>query len=146
MNRSLAVIALTLVAVAGVALAADDPIGQRRKIMQDNLRTETKLNNLVLGKYFPDKAAALMQKLRANMTAFVELFPEGSEAGGGTHARPEIWADRVGFVALAQAFIDSTKAAETTAAGGQDAFAAAWQTVAPLCEQCHTAYTTGFGM
>ena len=42
-----------IVLTASLALAADDPVAQRRKLMQDNGRIENKINNLVLGKYLP---------------------------------------------------------------------------------------------
>lgn len=132
-----------IVLTASLALAADDPVAQRRKLMQDNGRIENKINNLVLGKYLPGQAINLMQKLQANMTTFVELFPAGSETGGGTRALPAIWTDGAAFTALAQDFIDQAKAAEAAATQGQDAFNAAWQNVAPLCTSCHTAYRSG---
>lgn len=132
-----------IVLTASLALAADDPVAQRRKLMQDNGRIENKINNLVLGKYLPGQAINLMQKLQANMTTFVELFPAGSETGGGTRALPAIWTDGAAFTALAQDFIDKAKAAEAAATQGQDAFNAAWQNVAPLCTSCHTAYRSG---
>ena len=144
--RTQTVVTLMLVGAvvtASLALAVDDPIAQRRKLMQDNGRIENKINSLVLGKYFPDKAIDLMQKLQANMTMFVDLFPAGSETGGGTRALPAIWTDRAAFTALAQDFIDKAKAAEAAATQGQDAFGAAWQNVAPLCTSCHTAYRSG---
>lgn len=144
--RTQTVVTLMLAGVvltASLALAADDPIAQRRRLMQDNGRIENKINSLVLGKYFPDKAIDLMEKLQANMTMFVDLFPAGSETGEGTRALPAIWTDGAAFTALAQNFIDKAKAAEAAATQGQDQFGAAWQNVAPLCTSCHTAYRSG---
>lgn len=132
-----AVSLVTCLALVGVALAADDPIAQRRKLMQDNGRQESKANQLILGKYFPDKAVALLQKIEKNLTGFEALFPPGSETGGETHALPALWENKAEFDALVLTVIESAKAAEAAAPQGQEVFALAWQEVAEGCHGCH---------
>jgi len=139
-------LACSLIATIGVALAADDPILQRKKIMQDNGRTESKVLQLVLGKYFPDKAAALMQRLQANMTLFPTLFSAGTDTGGGTNASPAVWSNMEDFKALAASFVESAAVAEAAALKGQDALNVAWQEVQARCPACHEIYSLGQGM
>jgi hypothetical protein len=53
----------TIVAVlltASFASGADDPIAQRRLIMSKMQRAEVTANNVILGKFFPEKAVAAM--------------------------------------------------------------------------------------
>lgn len=125
----------------GAAIGAGDPIAERRALMRDNQKQERSANNLILGKFLPEKAVAAMQKLQANMVAFVELFPEGSESGGETKADASIWENVEDFRALATRTAEHAKAAEAQVSAGQDAFALAWQVVAEDCTACHAKYT-----
>jgi cytochrome c556 len=135
------VVPVTLVAaVATAALAADDVIGERRAIMRTNLRTESKANQLIMGKYNAERAAEAMRKMADGMATFATLFPEGSETGGETKAGPDIWTDRENFEAQIAAFVETVKAAEAAAANGQDAFTLAWQPVVESCPACHAVY------
>jgi cytochrome c556 len=125
----------------GAALAAGDPVGERRALMRDNQKQERAANSVILGKFRPEKATAAMQKLQANMLAFVELFPEGSQGAAESKADPSIWTQMEDFRALAMGMIEDAKAAESAIANGQDAFGAAWQLVAEDCSGCHEKYT-----
>lgn len=135
---------LACLATVGVALAADDMVGQRRKLMQDNGRQESKANSLILGKYFPDKAAVAMEKIATNLSGFADLFPAGTElgslAGGETHALPIIWTDFEAFSTLAAEVAQDARAAAAAAPQGQEAFSLAWQTVSEGCHACHARY------
>ena len=135
------ILAVTAIVGVGAAVGANDPIAERRALMRDNQKQERSANNLILGKFLPEKATAAMQKLQANMAAFVELFPEGSDSGGETKAAPSIWANLGDFRALAARTVEHAKAAEAQIAAGQDAFTLAWQAVAEDCTACHVKYT-----
>ncbi len=139
-DKTSLVVALISLVTLSVATAADDPIAQRRLIMRENGRLENAANNVILGKYFPDKAVATMQKLQVNLTLFPTFFPEGSDQGN-TRAGPAIWTNMDDFRALAASLVTSAKAAEAAAADGQDAFAVAWQEVVQVCAACHDKYT-----
>jgi len=132
--------AVTAVAV-GTALAQGDPIAERRALMRDAHKQERTANNVILGKFLPEKAAAAMQKIQADMTAFVELFPVGSETGGETKADPSIWTNTEDFRAMALRTVAHAKDAEAAITNGQNAFASAWQVVAEDCTACHQKYT-----
>ena len=125
----------------GAALAQGDPIAERRALMRDAHKQERAANNIILGKFLPEKAAKAMQKIQADLTAFVELFPVGSETGGETKADPAIWQNMDDFRAIAARTVADAKTAEAAIANGQDAFAAAWQKVAEDCTACHDKYT-----
>ena len=137
----LAVVAVACVVALGTALAQGDPIAERRALMRDAHKQERTANNIILGKFLPEKGVAAMQKLQADLAAFVELFPVGSETGGETKADPAIWSNTDDFRAVAARTIEDAKAAEAAIANGQDAFAAAWQVVAEDCSACHETYT-----
>ncbi len=109
--------------------------------MRDIQKQERAANNIILGKFLPEKATAAMQKLQANMVAFVELFPGGSQGGEESKADPSIWTQMDDFRALAERTVEDAKLAEAAIANGQDAFAAAWQVVAEDCSSCHQKYT-----
>lgn len=140
LRKRIMIMALTGLVTLGVATAADDPIAQRRLIMRENGRLENAANNVILGKYFPEKAVATMQKLQVNLTVFPAFFPEGSDQGN-TRASPTIWTNMDDFRALAASLVANAKAAEAAAADGQDAFAVAWQEVVQVCAACHDKYT-----
>lgn len=127
-------------ATTATALAADDPIAERRKVMRDNYKVERAANSLILGKFNAEKAAAAMQRLEDNMALFITLFPEGSETGGESKASPLIWTERANFEAVAADLVAKAVEAKAAAAIGQDAFAVAWQAVAESCPACHTQY------
>jgi cytochrome c556 len=140
-----AVAAVALVAGVAVAVAQDDIIGQRRALMRDNAKQERTANNVILGKFLPEKAEAAMQKLEDNLALFITLFPDGTETGGETHADPAIWIDRAAFVALAADFIERAEAARLAVAEGQGAFSVAWQPVAEACAGCHGVFAPSAG-
>jgi cytochrome c556 len=69
------------------------------------------------------------------------LFPPGSDHGGDTAARPEIWTDRAGFGKAAADFAAAAeKLSEAAKSGDADAFAARWKATGATCGACHKAY------
>jgi len=109
--------------------------------MRDAHKQERTANNVILGKFLSEKATTAMQKLQADLIAFVELFPVGSETGGETKADPSIWSNLDDFRAIASRTVEHAKLAEAAVSLGQDAFASAWQVVAEDCTSCHQKYT-----
>ena len=75
-------------------------------------------------------------KLAAWAEVMPDYFPAGS--GAGTSAKPEIWADFVGFKDAAEAFHDAAQDLITVAAK-QDAAstAEALKAVGASCKACH---------
>ena len=69
------------------------------------------------------------------------LFPEGTQTGGNTKARPEIWSDRGGFETAASNM--ATQAGKLVAAaesGDKDAFKTQFAATGQACGACHRAY------
>ena len=108
--------------------------------MQKMQRAENAANNLILGKFLPEKAVTTMQTLKDQMSLAVTLFPVGSEGG---RALPEVWSMNDDFVALATQFIVDVDAAAAAIPAGQNAFTLAWQPVAAACPSCHSAFRSG---
>jgi cytochrome c556 len=142
MLRAAAMVLVIALASLGAAMAADDPILERRQIMQKMQRAENAANSVILGKYRSEKAIAATTTLHEEMQKFIALFPEGS-GEGNTRALPAVWENFEDFEARAAKFIADAKAAEAAAAVGQDAFTLAWQAVQADCQSCHEAYRAG---
>ena len=69
------------------------------------------------------------------------MFPPGTETGGGTHAKPEIWSNRADFDQRAQALQAAAAKLETAAqSGDKAAFAAQFKATAQVCGGCHKNY------
>ncbi len=69
------------------------------------------------------------------------LFPAGTETGGKTKAKPEIWSDRAGFEkAAANMNVAATKLSEVAKAGDVDGFAAQFKALTDTCGACHKQY------
>jgi cytochrome c556 len=132
-------VTLTGLMALGVVSAAEDPVAERRRIMEKNERVEAAVSQLILGKFLVKKVGVAMQTLEENMTVFATLFPQGSDKGE-TRASPAIWTNMEDFRALAAKTVEDAKAAEAAAAEGQDVFAGAWQAVARDCNLCHAKY------
>jgi cytochrome c556 len=73
--------------------------------------------------------------------AFVTLFPPGTETGGNTKAKPEIWSDRAGFLKAAQNHQTALQTLATAAdANDKPAFATAFRDMTATCGACHRGY------
>jgi len=69
------------------------------------------------------------------------LFPDGTQNGHNTKARPEIWSDRAGFEKAAQTFwMEADKLAALADANDKVGFAAQYTTTTQACGACHRAY------
>ena len=65
------------------------------------------------------------------------MFPKGSETGGETAAKPEIWDNKAEFESIAKDLQSATAKAAAAAAGGLDAFKVAFGGVGKNCKSCH---------
>lgn len=69
------------------------------------------------------------------------LFPDGSQQGHDTHARPEIWSDRPGFdKASADLVVEADKLVKAAQSGDKGAFAEQWKATGGTCGGCHRSY------
>ena len=84
MRVKVALVALAFgVGIAGMALAADDPIQARKAIMKNNAEAAKVAFGMAQGKvpYDATAAAAAMKTLQDDMVEFPTLFPAGSDTG-----------------------------------------------------------------
>lgn len=139
----LALSALTV--CAGVAHAADDPIGTRKALMQAMGAAAAPAGAMMKGEmpYSPVVAKASIATMVAVSKAMGDYFPEGSTSADST-AAPKIWEDAAGFKAAVDKFMADAGAAGT--ASGKDgpadleAFKAAIGPVMGNCKACHESY------
>jgi cytochrome c556 len=86
------------------------------------------------------KAAASMNTIAGMWTEFATLYPKGTETGGETTAAPKIWETFADFDAQGKKMAADAAKAATAAAGGADAFKAAFGDVTKSCKSCHDVY------
>jgi len=73
-------------------------------------------------------------------TVLPTLFSDNTK-GTASRAKPNVWTDRAGFQAKAQAYIDATKALSAAAAADDKAgFDAALASTKAACKGCHDTY------
>ena len=73
------------------------------------------------------------------------LFPDGTQQGHDTHARPEIWSDRAGFdKASTDLLAQAEKLVLVAKDGDKDAFAEQWKATGATCGACHRNYRTRY--
>jgi cytochrome c556 len=136
------VIGITLLAgffAASAAVAADDPIKQRKELMKANGASVKGVVAMLKGEKPYDGAAAekAMKDISGSLPTFITLFPKGSETGGETAAKAEIWESKAEFDTLAKDAEAATAKAAAAAAGGLDGFKAAFGPVGKACKACH---------
>jgi cytochrome c556 len=126
----------------GFAMAAGDPIKDRKELMKGNGDAMKAVGAMLKGeKPYDAKAAGdAMKSIGGSVDKFLTLFPKGSETGGDTAAKPEIWAAKADFDSIGKALKEGTAKAEKAAAGGLDSFKAAMGDVGKNCKACHEKY------
>ena len=68
------------------------------------------------------------------------LFPAGTQLPS-SKALPEVWSDRAGFEARAQAYAEAAgRLAEAAQSGVREAFLARWTETRAACSACHDSY------
>lgn len=120
-----------------------DPIPARQELMKMNGAAAWGVSlKMIKGEtpFDEAKAADAMKIIADNLEEFPSLFPDDSMEGGETRARPAIWQNKADFEAKAAKTAEDAKAAETAAAEGPEAFAAAFATLNDDCLACHEDY------
>lgn len=127
---------------SGLALAAGDPIKERKELMKGNGGAMKAVGAMLKGEKPYDAAAAgdAMKKIGGSVDEFLTLFPKGSETGGDTTAKADIWTNKADFDTLGEALKDAAGKAEKAAAGGMDSFKVAIGGVGKACKGCHEKY------
>ena len=133
---------ITAILGVSVAFAADDPIKDRKDLMKGNGKAVKGVVAMLKGEAPYDGAAVqkALTDVNKSLATFVTLFPKGSETGGETAAKPEIWEDKADFEAKAKDLEAATAKAAAAAPGGLDAFKVAFGPVGKACKACHEKY------
>ncbi|MER2508012.1 cytochrome c [Amaricoccus sp.] len=141
------VLTLGLVAALSVpALAAEDPIAVRQKLMESNGASAAVAGGMMKGEipYSPTVGKAAIFSLAATAAAFGSFFPEGTLDPAKSEASPKVWEDAAGFQAEIAKFVAATTAArEASGRAGPadlDAFKAAMGPVMGTCKSCHEGF------
>ena len=88
-------------------------------------------------KPFTDGAAGLSKWGHA----YPALFPDGTQTGHETKAKPEIWSDRAGFEkAAATMAAAADRLGDVAKTGDKAAFKAAFEDLGKACGSCHRSY------
>lgn len=138
----LAASAACLAFSAAAAVAADDPIAARQQIMENVGKSTGVGGAMAKGEmeYDPVKAMLVFRAINASIIGFPELFPEGSETGGDTEAKPEIWSDRAGFEEAAAELEQASAQLIENVPQDLDSFRAAFSDMTKKCGGCHETY------
>ena len=131
-----------LLAAWQVSFAGDSPQEQRHELMED-VGSGAKTIGAMLEGERPFDAAAAMEALQTwdhAADVFGDLFPEGSETGHDTEARPTIWTDRAGFDAALQKWSEAVDAAVAADPQSLEDLQAAAGPVFKTCKACHEDY------
>jgi cytochrome c556 len=119
-----------------------DPIHERHEMMEDTRDALKPMAQMVKGERDFDAATVSQGLATMQHTAehYGDLFPPGSETGGDTEAKPEIWTDRAGFE---QALADYASAVDAVAAAAPQSLTElkpALGKITKTCKGCHDSY------
>jgi cytochrome c556 len=124
-----------------VTLKADDVIAARQEVYDLMSAVVVSMKDTVQSggdvKDYKDAAEAIATWGRIAPS----MFPDGTQEGHDTHAKPNIWSDREGFTkAAANLSEQATKLAQVADSGDKAAFADQFKATTAACGACHKVY------
>ncbi len=133
---------LAMLAFVPLAYADDDPRHERHELMEDVRDAAKPLGKMLEGEldYDLDAALASLQVFADAASTFGDLFPPGTETGGGTEAAPAIWEDRAGFDEALAVWRDATDAAIAAKPATLEEAVPLLGKVFGSCKNCHDTY------
>ena len=133
-----------MIALLGVpfAVAGEDPIQQREELMEETRDALKPLGAMAKGErdFDAEVVNASFAVWKRAGAQFGELFPEGSESGGGTEAKSTIWTDREGFDRALAEFNEAVDKAMAAQPGSVDELKPVLGGVTKTCKGCHDGY------
>ena len=137
----LAIVA-TAMAVTSLAVAEDDPIHERHELMEDVRDAAKPMGKMLNGERDYDAAVVMtsLETFASVAEVFGDLFPPGTETGGGTEAAPAIWEDRGGFEEALAVWATATDAAIAANPQTLDEAKPVLGEVFGSCKNCHDTY------
>ncbi len=122
---------------ATIAMAQGDVIAQRKDNRKQTAAAMRAIKGIVDAKGPTAGAVEQAAKLKTLETAFVKMFPAGSDKGE-TRALPAIWTDWAGFEAASKnADMAYDKLATAAGSGNAEALATAFADTGKACGACH---------
>jgi cytochrome c556 len=143
--RKLPFLVGALAVIAAPALASDDPIATRQRLMESNGAAAAVAGAILKGEmeYSQPVGNAVIGAWSATAIAVGDYFPEGSADPERSRASPKIWEDMAGFQAALAKFQDAAAAARGAGEKGpatKEAFAEVATPVLQACQGCHETY------
>ncbi len=134
-------LSLLVVMLSGTALATDDAVETRKKLMLGNAAAAGAAVAMLRGDtpFSPAVANAVFATMNATAYAYGDYFPEGSDTGD-TEAAPAIWEDMEGFQAAVAKFRGDAETAVAAKPETLEAFQPVFASVAQNCNSCHENY------
>jgi cytochrome c556 len=133
-------LALAGVLVGSVAVAQGDPIAARKDNRKQAAAQMKAIKGIIDAKGPASGVVPAAAKLKELHTAFLPLFPAGSDKGD-TKALPTVWSDRKGFEAASKVEGDAIDALAKAAGTGDMAMVGpAFGNVGKSCGACHQKY------
>jgi len=141
LSRFVALLILTALLPASLALATDSPQEERHELME-GVGDGAKIIGSMLEGERPFDAAAAMEALQTWDHAsgvFGDMFPAGSDSDED-RALPAIWTDRAGFDAALQDWAEAVDGAVAADPQTLESLQAAAGPVFKKCKACHENY------
>lgn len=129
-------------AALSIAFADDDLIHERHELMEGVRDAAKPVGKMLNGEADYD-AEVVMASLATFADAgkvFGDMFPPGTETGGGTEAAPAIWEDRAGFEEALAAWREATDAAIAAEPANLEDGKPVLGKVFGGCKNCHDTY------
>ncbi len=142
MSKRKSYLVVATLAIATLAYAGDDPRHERHELMEDVRDAAKPLGKMLEGErdYDLDVVLASLETFAEVGKTFGDLFPEGTETGGGTEAAPAIWEDRAGFEEALAAWREATDAAIAAQPATLEDAEPLLGKVFGSCKNCHDTY------
>ncbi len=136
------VLVSAVMSMVSLAVADDDPRHERHELMEDVRDAAKPVGKMLRGEseYDAEVVMASLTTFSDVAKVFGDLFPEGTETGGGTEAAPAIWEDRAGFEASLAQWAEATDAAIAANPATLDEAKPVLGKVFGSCKDCHDTY------
>jgi cytochrome c556 len=137
----LAAVLLVAGSVASLAATPDEIIATRQANQKRVGELTTAMKKAVEGGATASSQVDASIELSDRARRLKDYFPVGTETGGNTKAKAEIWSDRAGFVKVDAAYVAAfDKLLVLARAGDTPGFNAQFADAGGTCGACHRTY------
>lgn len=142
MSKGKIYLAVAMLVSISLAYADDDPRHERHEMMEGVRDAAKPLGRMLEGEteYDLDVVMTSLETFAEAGKTFGDLFPPGTETGGGTEAAPAIWEDRAGFEEALVAWREATDAAVAAKPATLEDAEPLLGKVFGACKNCHDTY------